>query len=119
MGALQISMNAIWAEQGTGHISETYRFLVSATSAYAATYIDDIVTFTKTWHQHIQTVKAIPKDVRAAEMTANPMKCVLADKETKYLGFLVGQGIIKSLTEKVEAMCQFQAPKTRDRCIPC
>lgn len=46
-------------------------------------------------------------------MMANPKKCVLVGRETKYLGFLVGQGIIRPLTDKVKAIRRFQAPCTQ------
>lgn len=82
--------------------------------AYAAAYIDDdIVIFTKSGLQHIQVIKAILGEFRTTRLTANQKKNVLAGKKIKYLGFLVGQGFIKLLMDKVDTIHHFQAPHTR------
>ncbi|KYO38188.1 hypothetical protein Y1Q_0007296 [Alligator mississippiensis] len=78
---------------------------------YAAAYIDDIVIYTRTWEQHKSTLRAILTELRHTGLTANPRKCALAQKETKYLGFLVGRGMIKPLADKVETIHNFTAPQ--------
>lgn len=39
-------------------------------------------------------------------------KCVLGKSETKYLGFMVGQGRICPLADKVEALHNYVPPQT-------
>ncbi|KYO45139.1 hypothetical protein Y1Q_0007428 [Alligator mississippiensis] len=70
---------------------------------YAAAYIDNIVIYSRTWEQHKSALRAILTELRHAGLTANPRKCVLAQKETKYLGFLVSRGTIKPLADKMDA----------------
>ncbi|KYO28763.1 hypothetical protein Y1Q_0004424 [Alligator mississippiensis] len=55
---------------------------------YVAAYIDDIIIYTRTWEQHKSSLRAILTELRRTGLTANPQKCALAQKETKYLGFL-------------------------------
>ncbi|KYO43699.1 hypothetical protein Y1Q_0013688 [Alligator mississippiensis] len=70
---------------------------------YVAVYIDDIVIYSRTWEQHKSALRAILTELRHAGLTANPRKCALAQKETKYLGFLIGRGTIKPLADKTDA----------------
>ncbi|KYO41119.1 retrotransposon-like protein 1 [Alligator mississippiensis] len=78
---------------------------------YAATYIDDIIIYTQTWEQHLGALRAVLVELRCVGLTANPRKCTFAQKETKYLGFLVGRGTIKPLANKVEIIRNFTAPQ--------
>lgn len=44
-------------------------------------------------------------------MTANPWKCILAQRQTKYLGFLVEWGTIRPLADKVETIHNLTTPQ--------
>ncbi|XP_059587844.1 probable GH family 25 lysozyme 3 [Alligator mississippiensis] len=78
---------------------------------YAAAYMDDIVIYSQTWAQHKRALRAIFSELKHVGLMANPQKCVLAQKETKYLGFLVGRGMIRPLSDKVEIIQNFTAPQ--------
>ncbi|KYO44938.1 hypothetical protein Y1Q_0023002 [Alligator mississippiensis] len=54
---------------------------------------------------------AVLTELRRIGLTTNPRKCSFAQKETKYLGFLVGRGTIKPLADKVEIIRNFTAPQ--------
>lgn len=90
-----------WLNRAVATFQRLMDSLLAPHTAYATTYINDFTVFTKTWHQFVQAVKTILEEIRNTGMTANPKKCVLAGKETKYLGFLVGQGISRLLTDKI------------------
>ncbi|KYO27729.1 hypothetical protein Y1Q_0005283 [Alligator mississippiensis] len=64
--------------------------LLAPHAAYAVAYIDDIIIFSASWQQHLQDLRPVLGELRAAGLTANPKKCKLAGKETAYLGFQVG-----------------------------
>ncbi|KYO33923.1 hypothetical protein Y1Q_0024536 [Alligator mississippiensis] len=68
--------------------------LLAPHAAYAAAYIDDIIIFTPGWEQHLRALRAVLEELQAAGLIANPTKCKLAEKETAYMGFRVGQGMI-------------------------
>lgn len=82
--------------------------ILAAYTRYAVAYIDNIVIFTRTWAQHVEGLRAVLTKLRKAGLTANPKKCALAQQQTKYLGFLVGQETIQLLADKVEAIREFQ-----------
>ena len=46
-------------------------------------------------------------------MTANPTKCHLAKKEVSYLGFVLGDGVIRPQVDKVEAIKGCLVPTTK------
>ncbi len=52
-------------------------------------------------------------ELRRAGLTANPSKCHLVLFEVKYLGFRVGQGLIKPQENKVEAVRAAPRPRTK------
>lgn len=86
--------------------------ILAPQTEYADAYIDDIVIFTQSWTQHQQALVAVLTELRKTGLTANPQKCSIAQKQTKYLGFLVGQRTIRLLADKVQAVNKFQAPQT-------
>lgn len=47
-------------------------------------------------------------------LTANPEKISLGNEESKYLGFLVGQGQVKPLADKIEAI-KFYRPSSNKK----
>lgn len=79
---------------------------------YASTYIDDIVILSPDWDQHFQQLHAILTSLREVGLTANPKKYALGQYEIQYLRVLVGQGKIKSVVDKVEAIKKYLLPKT-------
>ncbi|KYO45131.1 hypothetical protein Y1Q_0007420 [Alligator mississippiensis] len=83
--------------------------LLAPHAGYAAAYIDDIIIYSPTWAHHKQALRTILSELRQASLTANPQKCTLAKRETKYLGFLVGRGTIRPLADKVEMVRNFPA----------
>lgn len=58
-------------------------------------------------------VRAVIQELRQAGLTVNPGNCALGQLKTKYLGFLVGQGQIKPLADKVDIIKQFKVPQTK------
>lgn len=80
---------------------------------YAAAYMDDIIVYADDWGQHLNTLWAVLQELRLTSLTVNPRKCALGKAETKYLGFMVGQGCIRSLTDKIEAIQDYSPPQTK------
>ena len=82
-------------------------------SEFACAYLDDIVIYSTTWEKHVEHLKAVLDHLHAAGLTINPDKCVLAKKETEYLGFTIGGGLIKPQVQKVHAIESCPLPQTR------
>ena len=57
-------------------------------------YIDDLLVHTRTWEEHVQTLKELFKRLKAANFVARPTKCVYGTTQVDFLGHCLGQGMI-------------------------
>ncbi|CAM5154394.1 unnamed protein product [Natator depressus] len=70
----------------------------------AAAYLDDVVIHTPDWETHLGKVEAFLDTLRRAGLTANPAKCAIGLAQAKYLGYIVGRGMVKPQLNKLEAI---------------
>ncbi|XP_014459060.1 uncharacterized protein LOC106737824 [Alligator mississippiensis] len=72
----------IWMPFGLNGAAATFQRLMDTLLAphvsYAAAYIDNIIIFTPSWHQHLEALRAILGELQAVCLTTNPKKCKLA-----------------------------------------
>ena len=76
-------------------------------------YVDDIVVFSKTWPDHIEQVKKLFDCLREANLTVNLVKTEFGKARVTFLGYLVGQGELKPIQAKVEAIAKFPVPSNK------
>uniref|UniRef100_K7G546 ribonuclease H n=1 Tax=Pelodiscus sinensis TaxID=13735 RepID=K7G546_PELSI len=77
---------------------------------YAAAYLDDVVVHSPNWDTHIEKVEAVLETLRRAGLTANPAKCTIGLAEAKYLGYIVGRGVVRPQLNKVDAIQNWPRP---------
>ncbi|KAG1956974.1 gag-pol fusion protein [Pimephales promelas] len=87
--------------------------VLSGLSDYAAAYLDDIIVYSASWEQHLQHLKQVFHRIQEAGLTINSSKFALAKKETEYLGYVVGKGVIKPQLQKIEAIQNCSLPETK------
>ena len=73
-------------------------------------YIDDVVVYSDTWEQHLRQVRSLMLRLRDARLTVNLAKCEFRCAHIVFLGHLVGQGQIRPVDAKVEAVANFPIP---------
>ncbi|PIK41284.1 hypothetical protein BSL78_21861 [Apostichopus japonicus] len=76
-------------------------------------YIDDILIFTNDFAQHEKALRNVLERLRKAGLTARPSKCSVAYKSLQFLGHIVGEGLVKPLPEKVQAVMVASQPTTK------
>uniref|UniRef100_H3C3V9 ribonuclease H n=1 Tax=Tetraodon nigroviridis TaxID=99883 RepID=H3C3V9_TETNG len=76
-------------------------------------YLDDIVAYSKTWTEHLVTLREIFDRLRQVSLTLNLAKCEFGCATVSYLGKQVGQGQVRALADKVQAILDFPVPQTR------
>ena len=76
-------------------------------------YIDDILIHTKTWEEHIVTLRALLQKMSEANLTINLEKCDFGKSQVTYLGHQVGSGGIRPVQAKVADIVSFPPPTTR------
>ncbi|KAG1933522.1 gag-pol fusion protein [Pimephales promelas] len=82
-------------------------------SDFTSAYLDDIVIFSETWEEHLKHLQMVLRRIQEAGLTINPDKCALAKKEIEYLGYVLGNGVIRPQVGKVQAIKSFTLPKTK------
>ena len=55
-------------------------------------YIDDLLVHTRTWEEHVHTLKELFKRLKAANLVARPTKCVFGATQARFFGPLFGTG---------------------------
>ncbi|CAM4501278.1 unnamed protein product [Lepidochelys olivacea] len=73
-------------------------------TSYAAAYLYDVIIHTPDWETHLGKVEVVLDTLRQAGLTANPAKCAIGLAEAKYLGYIVGRGMVKPQLNKLEAI---------------
>ncbi len=76
-------------------------------------YLDDIVVYTSDWNEHLKTLCMVFDHLQAFSLTLNLAKCEFGKATVTYLGKQVGQGEVRPIAAKVQAIVQFPAPTTK------
>lgn len=76
-------------------------------------YLDDVVVYSDSWDDHVQRLKALFDRLVEANLTINLSKCEFAKATVTYLGKVVGQGKVRPVSAKVEAIDNYPIPKTK------
>ncbi|XP_078235026.1 uncharacterized protein LOC144583991 [Pogona vitticeps] len=84
-------------------------------SDFTVAYIDDIGIFSNTWEDHLKHLEIVLQRLSAAGLTVKASKCQLGSPEIKYLGHIVGGGVIKPLEAKIEAVRDWPRPNTKKK----
>uniref|UniRef100_A0A1A8G0P7 ribonuclease H n=1 Tax=Nothobranchius korthausae TaxID=1143690 RepID=A0A1A8G0P7_9TELE len=80
---------------------------------HCSAYLDDIVIYTQSWDLHLQTLAHVFDRLKMAKLTLNLAKCEFVKATVRYLGKEVGQGQVKALSDKIQAIVSFPPPTTR------
>lgn len=76
-------------------------------------YLDDTAAYSRTWLEHIETLKTNFGRSKQASLTLNLAKCESGRATVTYLGKQVGQGQVRALADKVQAILDFPVPQTQ------
>lgn len=76
-------------------------------------YLDDLLVCTSDFKSHIQILEEVANCLANAGLTINVEKSRFCQKEIKYLGYIVGQGCLRTDPNKVEAVVNFPLPKSQ------
>lgn len=76
-------------------------------------YLDDIVVYSDTWSEHMEILTDVFHRLERASLTLNLAKCDFGKAMVTYLRKQVGQGQVRPMLAKVQAILDFPAPQTR------
>lgn len=75
-------------------------------------YLDDIIVASETFEEHIKLLEEVAKRLREANLSINLQKSQFCRFEVPFLGYLLSCDGLKPDPSKVQAILDFEAPKT-------
>ena len=76
-------------------------------------YTDDVIIYSDSWSDHLQRIRKFFDRLSKAKLTVNLAKTEFFHATVTFLGHLVGQGQVKPLEAKVNAISEFPVPKCK------
>ena len=76
-------------------------------------FVDDIIVFSRTWHEHLIHLDEVLSAIAKAGITLKMKKCHFAKKELEFLGVIVGKDGVRPDPQKIAAVKEFAPPKTK------
>ena len=80
-------------------------------------YIDDVIIYSDCWSDHLQRIRKFFDRLSKTKLTLNLAKTEFCHATVTFLGHLVGQGQVKPLEAKVNAISEFPVPKCKRQLI--
>ena len=74
-------------------------------------YLDDILIFSKSKHQHLKTLEELFKRLSKAGLTISLSKCEFGKEQLDYLGYTVSSKGVKPIEKKTEAIQNYPVPE--------
>lgn len=75
-------------------------------------YLDDLLIVSPDFESHFKTLRDVAACLRGAGLTINVEKSRFCVKQVRYLGFVIGDGSLKTDPDKVMAVANFPTPRS-------
>jgi len=75
-------------------------------------YLDDILIFSKTFEEHLESIHEVFGKLEEADLRANPEKCQFAMDRLSHLGFVISSKGVEADPSKVERIQNFPMPRS-------
>ena len=101
---------------GMKNAPATFQRLMNAVTqelGNTVTYLDDVVTYSDTWDEHVVHIRALLERLAEAGLVVNLSKCEFGKGRVTYLGHQVRCGAVLPRAAKVQAIVNFPSPRTR------
>jgi len=74
-------------------------------------FIDDLILFSDTIEEHARRLEHVLRRLDRANLQLQPAKCVSAQAQVQYLGYVVSRDGITASPDKLEAVRRYAVPK--------
>lgn len=75
-------------------------------------YLDDLLLVSQHFKEHLELLIEVANILRKSGLTLNISKCKWCLKEVRYLGYVIGNGVIKTDADKILAIRDLPPPKS-------
>ena len=79
---------------------------------YCYVYLDDVVMFSQTAQEHAQRLENVLHRFDKANLQLNTSKCVIAQPQVNYLGYVLSEKGVSASPDKVKAVRDYPTPKS-------
>lgn len=76
-------------------------------------YMDDIVIFSKTFKEHVQSLERVFERMQESNIVLKLSKCIFASQKVDFLGFKLSISGIRPQSRLTDAILNFEQPKTK------
>lgn len=76
-------------------------------------YLDDLLVISPDFPTHIQQLRLVAQRLKDAGLTINVTKSNFCFKQVNYLGYIVGEGCLKTDPQKTDAISNYPIPKSK------
>ena len=73
-------------------------------------YFDNILIYSSSFNDHLKSIEQVLQRLKLHNLTIKPSKCRFGFKSLEYLGFIIGEGNLKPLTCKIDAIINLDPP---------
>ncbi|KAK8658467.1 hypothetical protein V6N13_036673 [Hibiscus sabdariffa] len=77
---------------------------------FVVIYLDDIMIYSTSLREHEEHLRLVMERLRQNQLFVKMEKCEFAQKQVRFLGHIVGQGIIRMDEEKIKAVQEWPIP---------
>jgi hypothetical protein len=116
------AFNTIWGKYewrampfGLCNAPATFQTLMNETlrpylGIFGVVYLDDILIFSNTEEEHFEHLEKVLACLRKQKLYAKPKKCVFATKELEFCGHIIGDGKVRAIPTKLNAIMDWPRP---------
>lgn len=76
-------------------------------------YIDDVIVHSNIWEEHLKILTQFFRKLQTNNLCINLNKTDFCQAKVEYLGHIVGQGQVKPISAKVDAIKKYPAPTNK------
>ena len=88
-------------------------FVLRGTHRFAASLIDDVITYSTNFDDHLIHIRTVLERFRKAGLTLKAKKCHVAANRINLFGFEICRGVVTPDDEKIQAVKNWAVPMTR------
>ena len=112
-GHFQFSVMPFGMINSSASFVRLMKMVLSNFEEFADAFIDDIIIFSESWYFHVKHIRCVLDSLRRACLTAKPSKCMFGFQQIEFLAHIVGNGEVRPTQDKIEAIQNIPAPKTK------
>jgi hypothetical protein len=81
---------------------------------HSDSFVDDILTFSMSWHEHVIALRELLTRLRECKLTARPTKCSIGYCKIECLGHVLGEDqTLAPVPSKIQAIIDVKRPETK------